>query len=140
MIKKIIAAIDTHDWSIEVIKEAMRQAQQEQATLSLVHVLEVPAVLYGDWPSNFSVEEYEGLTKSSLEELIDKAGAKKDQLRILQGHRVHSFCDYANSESADLIVVGTHTKKGFEKLLGSTANGIINHAKCNVLAVRGDLS
>jgi universal stress protein A len=35
-----------------------------------------------------------------------------------------------------LIVVGSHGRHGVRLLLGSTANGILHHAKCDVLAVR----
>ena len=36
----------------------------------------------------------------------------------------------------DLIVVGSHGRKGFQLLLGSTANGVLHGAICDVLAVR----
>ncbi|WP_292363901.1 universal stress protein, partial [Methylophaga sp. UBA1464] len=36
----------------------------------------------------------------------------------------------------DLIVVGSHGRKGIKMLLGSTANAILHHARCDVLAVR----
>ena len=37
---------------------------------------------------------------------------------------------------ARLIVVGSHGRHGLALLLGSTANGVLHHAKCDVLAVR----
>ena len=36
---------------------------------------------------------------------------------------------------ADLIVVGSHTRSGLARLLGSTANGVMDSAPCDVLAV-----
>ncbi|MEO1899758.1 MAG: universal stress protein, partial [Methylococcales bacterium] len=36
----------------------------------------------------------------------------------------------------DLIVVGSHGRHGLALLLGSTANGVLHHAVCDVLAVR----
>ncbi len=42
----------------------------------------------------------------------------------------------ANQEGADLIIVGSHGRKGFALLLGSTSNSVLHGASCDVLAVR----
>jgi nucleotide-binding universal stress UspA family protein len=50
---------------------------------------------------------------------------------------VESILDKADSEKADLIVVGTRGLGGFKKLvLGSVSSGLVSHAGCNVLVVR----
>jgi universal stress protein A len=38
--------------------------------------------------------------------------------------------------STDLVIVGSHGRKGFQLLLGSTANGVLHGTVCDVLAVR----
>ena len=42
----------------------------------------------------------------------------------------------AEEHKVDLIVVGSHGRHGIKLLLGSTANGVLHHALCDVLAVR----
>jgi universal stress protein A len=42
----------------------------------------------------------------------------------------------AEENAVDLIVVGSHGRHGLALLLGSTANGVLHHANCDVLAVR----
>ena len=42
----------------------------------------------------------------------------------------------ADEAGADLIVVGSHGRHGLALLLGSTANGVLHGAMCDVLAVR----
>jgi universal stress protein A len=42
----------------------------------------------------------------------------------------------ADENQADLIVVGSHGRHGIKMLLGSTANAVLHHAHCDVLAVR----
>ena len=42
----------------------------------------------------------------------------------------------ANENKVDLIIVGSHGRHGLALLLGSTANGVLHHATCDVLAVR----
>ena len=44
--------------------------------------------------------------------------------------------DSAKDLGVDLIVVGSHGKHGLGLLLGSTANGILHHAHCDVLTIR----
>jgi len=43
---------------------------------------------------------------------------------------------FASAEKVDLIVIGSHSRKGFAHLLGSTARAVVNTASCDVLAVR----
>jgi universal stress protein A len=42
----------------------------------------------------------------------------------------------AEEIGADLVVVGSHGRHGLSLLMGSTANGVLHGAKCDVLAVR----
>ena len=42
----------------------------------------------------------------------------------------------ADQEKVDLIIVGSHGRHGLALLLGSTANSVLHHAKCDVMAVR----
>jgi len=42
----------------------------------------------------------------------------------------------ADEQGADLIIVGSHGRHGLALLLGSTANGVLHGAACDVLAVR----
>ena len=42
----------------------------------------------------------------------------------------------AKEEGADLVIVGSHGRKGLQLLLGSTANGVLHGTECDVLAVR----
>ncbi|MCV6604433.1 MAG: universal stress protein, partial [Porticoccaceae bacterium] len=48
----------------------------------------------------------------------------------------HELHRYAEENQVDLIVVGSHGRHGLALLLGSTANGVIHGAGCDVLAVR----
>jgi len=50
---------------------------------------------------------------------------------------IESILDYATSKEIDLIVVGTKGRTGLKRLLmGSIANGIVQHAQCPVLLVK----
>ncbi len=42
----------------------------------------------------------------------------------------------AKEQGVDLVVVGSHGRRGIQLLLGSTANGVLHGSECDVLAVR----
>jgi nucleotide-binding universal stress UspA family protein len=49
----------------------------------------------------------------------------------------HALLDIAETEKADLIVLGSHGRSGLAKLLiGSVASHVVTHAHCNVLVVK----
>lgn len=49
----------------------------------------------------------------------------------------HALCDLAEERQADLIVIGSHGRRGLRRaLLGSTAEAVVRHAPCSVLVVR----
>jgi universal stress protein A len=58
------------------------------------------------------------------------------QRYIVTGHTESEIHRVAKEISADLIIVGSHGRHGLALLLGSTANGVLHGATCDVLAVR----
>lgn len=65
----------------------------------------------------------------------DQDIAEENQ-HLLQGHPARAIHHVAQEEDVDLIVVGSHGRHGLGLLLGSTANGVLHGASCDVLAVR----
>ena len=51
-------------------------------------------------------------------------------------HKIREAHKTAREQGADLIIVGSHGRHGLALLLGSTANGVLHGASCDVLAVR----
>jgi nucleotide-binding universal stress UspA family protein len=57
--------------------------------------------------------------------------------RIISGNPRHEILDVARSESIDLIVIGTHGRRGFSRIIqGSVAEAVVRHAPCSVLSVK----
>jgi len=48
-----------------------------------------------------------------------------------------AICREARKRDCDLIVIGSHGYGGIDRLLGTTAAKVVNHADCSVLVVRG---
>jgi universal stress protein F len=47
-----------------------------------------------------------------------------------------AVCETARKLEADLVVIGSHGYSGFDRVLGTTAAKVVNHAHCSVLVVR----
>ena len=52
------------------------------------------------------------------------------------GAAKHEIVEYARRKGVDLIVIGSHGKRGVERMLGSVVNRVMQHALCDLLMVR----
>jgi universal stress protein A len=55
---------------------------------------------------------------------------------MVWGIPTQEIINIADQEQVDLIIVGSHGRHGLALFLGSTANSVLHHAKCDVMAVR----
>src|SRR3972149_977806 len=74
---------------------------------------------------------------SKLELIAKKAKASFNSEIVVTKSIVKTIVDFSKSHKIDLIVMGSHGRKGFDKLLlGSVANGVSQKVKCPVLIVK----
>jgi universal stress protein A len=71
-----------------------------------------------------------------LDALCKRLQISPERLHIALGRPENEIHLLAATLRADLIIVGSHGRHGFALLLGSTANGVLHGAKCDVLAMR----
>jgi universal stress protein A len=138
--KRILVALDLASDEPKVIEQAIELSRQNDAVLSLVHVVEHMASVYINETSFPEIPDIENrLTDTAAEKL---AQTKQDyqildaESYVRAGTAKHEIVDLAKEINADLIVIGSHGRRGLQLLLGSTANGILHLATCDVLAVR----
>ncbi|KAF3977753.1 MAG: universal stress protein [Methylococcales symbiont of Iophon sp. n. MRB-2018] len=71
---------------------------------------------------------------------LAKMAADSDILETKQymelGSPKRKIVSIAKQQNVDLLVVGSHGRHGLALLLASTANAVLHHAACDVLAVR----
>ena len=106
----------------------------------MLHASSVPyedyVVMSGDRAEEFRGEALKSATKD-LATLVTKSGLKADT-RVLGGDARLLIIEEAKARNAELIIVGTHGRKGVRKLiLGSVAEWTMTHAACDVLVTRG---
>ncbi len=141
--QKILVAVDLSGESEVVLKKAQLIADAD-AEIHLVYVQEPMDNVYvgivpqsaafsglGDLESQLGEE-----LKQKLSTLGEKFDLAPDHLHILNGSPAHEIHRFAEDSGTQLIVIGTHGQKGFQLLLGSTANAVLHGAGCDVLSVR----
>ena len=86
-------------------------------------------------------DEQEDIATTMLKKLEASAKAKNVSFSIKIIHNPSpsdGIVTFAENNSIDLIVMGSHGRTGLRKIvLGSVANGVIGHAKCSVLITKG---
>ncbi|MBS4052097.1 MAG: universal stress protein [Methylomonas sp.] len=138
--KHILLAVDFSEHGKQVSSKALDMAQRNQAKLSLVHVVEnlpITDAAYGPIPFDVDLtQEWLDASKERLGKLGADLGVPAEQQWLEMGSAKMEIVRVADENAVDLIVVGSHGRHGLALLLGSTANGVLHHAKCDVLAVR----
>lgn len=137
----VLLAADFFEHGDQVAQKARRIAEQNNARLSLVHVVDnlpITDPAYGPIiPFDVDLtQELLEATKKRMAELGEKLGVPVERQWLEMGSPKLEIVRVAEENQADLIVVGSHGRHGLALLLGSTANGVLHHAKCDVLAVR----
>lgn len=141
--KRIILATDLSPASELALKEAIGLAKENGADLLIAHAYQPPSVVegqsvsagvYEEWDQNIRAE-----VKGRLQELVENAakeGVKAEPL-ILTGSPYEAIAEAARGNDADLVVMGTHGRKGVSRFfLGSVAARVISTAPCPVMTVR----
>lgn len=142
---KILLAIDGSKFSEAAVRTVLKQARSEDAEIRVLHVVEPPSLLVtremgGYDPSLEAVwaaetKRAEALVTKVAEELRSKG--LKATTTVELGDPKSKILDAASKWRADLIVVGSHGRKGLKHfLLGSVSDAVARHSRCSVEIVR----
>jgi len=135
----ILLAVDLSDEASQVAAKGQTLAKLYNAKLSIVHVIEPVSFTYGgDIPLDFSgiQEEIRKQASAQLNKLAQTLDIEEASQHLLMGRPETEIHNLAKDINADLIVVGSHGRHGLALIFGSTANGVLHGASCDVLAVR----
>lgn len=143
--KKILVCTDFSENSLPARQCAVEWAKAFKAELAILHV--VNSRFFGYPSFTDRVPEEMALIQKHIEEGVQEeldsiANEFRKELSKVHAHsRAGAPADeiirFADEESADLIIMGTHGWTGVRHLiLGSTAENVVRTAKCPVLSVR----
>jgi nucleotide-binding universal stress UspA family protein len=141
--RHVLVAIDFGSCSDRALDLAMKIIDGTEAKITLMHVCEVPPfVLAG---VEFTGADIVGGVIDAAEHAFEeqlvavRRRAPKAIGVLRQGAAWEEILDVARSSHVDLIVVGTHGRRGLpHALIGSVAEKIVRMARVPVLTVRGD--
>lgn len=135
----ILVGLDLTEECPEILQKAVALAHACGAKLSVAHVIEPLTFAYGgDMPIDLSEvqDQLQIKAEQELMRLVKQADCKVEQEHVLVGQPATELHHLAEQLGADLIAVGSHGRKGFALLLGSTSNSVLHGAACDVLAIR----
>ncbi len=136
MFGKILCPVDLASHSAAALEIVRKLAEQNHATVSLVHVVSSPL------PGPLElVPDWERTVNYRLGRIAQKFFG--DQIRwdtvVLRGDPAGEILRVADDLDADLIVMATHGHKGINRLLlGSVAEQVVRKSRIPVMTVRPD--
>ncbi len=142
-IKLILCPVDFSEFSIRAYHHALSLAEHYRAELVAQHIVELSRYPYADYgASGGDYQEFcralrEG-GKEQLQEFVNNHTHDeiRPELVVHQGTAPDCILSFAQAHKTDLIVMGTHGQRGFDRLvLGSVTNRVMRRAPCPVLAV-----
>lgn len=149
-IRRILVPLDGSDCSIRAAKYAIEAARLQRAKIFCIHV--ITKIPYGYSLPGSSVDEYFENVKDKAQAWFDNViymatkgwtqnSGDVPEIKTDVFRNVDSVPDaiinYAEKNKMDLIVIGTKGRTGLKRfLLGSVAQGVVQHAHCPVLIVR----
>lgn len=138
--KRILVGLDGSPRAADVLTTAIVIARSHDARLVLLRAVGLPAEVPQDFWKTTEEPLLDVLKKRAeqylREELANVPSELASGFEVGIGAPWQVVCDAARVQQADLIVVGSHGYSGFDRLLGTTAAKIVNHALCSVLVVR----
>jgi nucleotide-binding universal stress UspA family protein len=144
MFKHLLLPADGSDNAQRAIEKALGLAQAFQSRVTAIYVVDPYAFTGVGADFVYGQAEY-------LSAAVDEAKAALQQARdaftaagipvdtsLVEAHSIHKgILAKAQEVGADLIVMGSHGKRGLEKLvLGSVTSQVLSHAHLPVLVVR----
>ncbi len=141
---KVIVATDGSQCSNRAIDYiAQRPWQADDVFITLMVVEPIPAGYAGGWDTSaragYESELYSEATRITAEgaEKIRNQVNSNVEAKVVTGTAAEKICEFAKEADADLILMGTHGRRGLQHfLLGSVAEEVLKHSPCSVEVIK----
>ena len=144
--KSIVIAIDSSDDSNHVLEAVQELGERDAVDYHVITVIPPvatavagmdAAAFAASWPLQDLEDEITKNATSSVKQRVADHGISTDRVHVRHGKPSSVIHAFAEEVEADLIVVGSHGRTGFGRLvLGSTANAVLHGSPCDVLTIR----
>jgi nucleotide-binding universal stress UspA family protein len=145
MYKHLLIATDGSELARKAVEHGLALAKALNAKITAVTVTEPwTALVAGDVPVAFPIEEYESGCAASAAQLLSvaadlakRSGVACETLHVKDQFPAEGIIDTAKARGCDLIVMASHGRRGFSRLLlGSQANKVVTLSSVPVLICR----
>lgn len=132
--KKVLIAIDYDQTSQKVAKAGFSMAKDMNAEVILLHVISNPVLYYSSYAAMAPIlinntGELKAVSQKFLDKTKHDLGDETIQTIIYEGDTAESIMESAKKMKADIIVIGTHSRKWLENIImGSVAEKVLKQA------------
>ena len=148
---KILLAVDDSTFAEAAIQAAISQVRQDHTQVLVLHVVDwsnfmpTPFPIGGQEPM-YSTPQLESIIEGETTKAHELVTGAAERLRsagfeattsVREGDPKSVILDCAAERGADLIIVGSHGRKGIARfVLGSVSEAVARYARCSVEIVR----
>jgi nucleotide-binding universal stress UspA family protein len=141
-IQRILCPVDFSEYSRHALDHAVAIARWYDSSITLLHVQPIEPISSFSpggplMPPTMLTREQEAALMTALKEFAaQEVGQEPVRFEVAEGDPASTILERACSMPADLLVMGTHGRSGFERfILGSIAEKVLRRAVCPVLTV-----
>lgn len=143
-IERVLCPVDFSEFSVKAYDYAYSLARHYEAKLFLEHVVSLVGTTYPHamLPDGTVATIYWNLANDAEKQLQEMVNERRwngcrSEIVVQKGFVQEAILKLAEDQSVDLIVMGTHGRRGWDRLMmGSVTESVLRKARCPVLAVR----
>jgi len=143
--RKILVPVDFSTHSARAVQVAAELAHRYEGSLEIVHIFDPVAYPLPDGYVMFTRPQLDEMfagfdaALAKYQQVAQAAGVSRVQTHVRQGPCAAEICEFAREGGFDLVVMGTHGRRGLNRLLlGSVAERVLRTAPCPVLTLRAE--
>ena len=141
-IEKILFPTELREYALKILPFVISMSEKYDSSVYLLHVVEDLLRWGGFYIPHISLDLYQKEAMEAAEKLMNKffrqhmQGCPKYEFRIRSGDPAGEILKIIDSETIDLVVMGTHGYKGLEhRIFGSVAEKVLRNSSVPVLTV-----
>lgn len=141
---KILLGVDGSKFSRAAVR-TLQTISPPHSQVRVLHVVEPPTILIARELAGYEADlrsiwqKQRKAAESMTKKIADELRSPKLEAKpiVMQGDPRKKIVDVAAKWKADLIILGSHGRKGLDRfLMGSVSDAVVHHAPCSVMVVR----
>jgi len=141
--ENILVAVDIADEAEQLLSAAQELVADEKSTLSVITVMRPITDFYVKINLFLAIDSGKNIETDAMKHastwlsgLAAQFGIDSQNINVVLGDPRAEIQRIAENTQSDLIVIGSHERHGVGRVLGSTAQSLLNRVHCDVLVVK----